>query len=157
MTPAFGFGPGWVGFPTVVDTPNGEAPQTLNPAAHNTLDVQEAGGDAEVPRPKKQGYLSNDQEQVYLLHFARPIGTGPRGQAQHYIGRTKALEQRLTQHRTGTGARLPAAFLREGIPFQLARMFKLVPGQRGFELERSLKNKKHASRLCPICQGEEVE
>ena len=96
-------------------------------------------------------------EVAYLLHFKAPLGSPPRGAAQHYIGRTRNLEQRMKQHASGQGARLPAAFLRAGIPFQLVRVWRPVPGQRGFDLERSLKNRKKASTLCPVCRGEEVD
>lgn len=111
---------------------------------------------------------------VYLLHLDQPIprGVSPAGKplmAQHYIGVADNLEARLEEHRHTTWAPLDepeatqkggtrrghvhgagsvliafANFL--GIPWQLARTW-----DGGRSLERKLKNRKCAPRLCPIC------
>ena len=87
---------------------------------------------------------------VYLLHFTSPIGNpkSRHGQAQHYIGSTDDLDQRLERHRQGrSGSGIVRAFHQAGIEFELARIWE---GDRG--LERKIKNRKEAPRLCPICQ-----
>ena len=88
---------------------------------------------------------------VYLLHFEKSIGNPakPKGQASHYIGWTTNLDKRLEQHRKGWSACIVKAFHAAKIGFVLAQTWE---GDR--HLERSLKNKKHASRFCPVCQGE---
>jgi putative endonuclease len=88
---------------------------------------------------------------VYLLHYAEPIGdlNNPRGQAQHYLGFSDDLEQRLEAHRHGNGAALPAAFAAQGIPFIVARVW--TDGDR--TLERRLKNWHKHSQLCPVCKA----
>lgn len=88
---------------------------------------------------------------VYLLHYDAPIGDpgNPHGYAQHYIGWTDDLETRLDEHAHGAArARLTTAFYQAGISFVLARTWE---GDR--KLERRLKNRKNAPRLCPICRG----
>ena len=87
---------------------------------------------------------------VYLLHFDRPIGAGgPHGFAQHYIGSTSDLPARLEDHRAGRGARLMEVIAGAGVSFVVARTW---PGGR--TLERRLKNRKEAPRLCPICRAD---
>lgn len=89
---------------------------------------------------------------VYLLHFERPIGnpTNPRAQAQHYLGFTGDLEKRLKEHRKGwSGAGLVRAFRQAGIKFRLARTW-----EGDGMLERKLKNRHNAPRLCPICRAQ---
>ena len=82
---------------------------------------------------------------IYLLHFERPIcDTRP---ARHYLGWAKNLDARLTEHRNGTGARLPAAAAERGIGFTVAATW---PGDR--HLERRLKNRKNAPHFCPCCR-----
>lgn len=100
---------------------------------------------------------------VYLLHFAERYkgeeivterdGTErPRKEwpgAQHYIGWTPDLADRLQAHARGDGARLVAVMVGKGIPFELARVWENV----GRKEERRLKNQGGASRLCPLCKG----
>lgn len=78
---------------------------------------------------------------VYLLHFSKPF----KG-AKHYIGFTDNLEQRLSDHRKGKGARILAVAKENGIDFELVRTWE---GDR--KTERRLKNQKNAARFCPIC------
>lgn len=83
---------------------------------------------------------------IYLLHFSRPYkGT------RHYIGQTGAgrLADRLHEHRTGRGSAFLHAVAKAGITFQVVRTW--ARGNRDFE--RSLKNRKNASLLCPRCSG----
>lgn len=105
---------------------------------------------------KKRDSLNNNREVAYLIHFATPLGTSPRGMAQHYIGRTANLTRRIREHAVGVGARLPAAFARAGIGFEVTRVFYPGPNQRPSDVERSLKNQKRAKRLCPICSGANI-
>jgi hypothetical protein len=88
---------------------------------------------------------------VYLLHFLEPIGnpSNPRGQAQHYIGWGAVAADRISKQTAGAGAAIVRAVQAKGIGFVVAATW---PGTRA--LERQLKNRKHASRFCPI--GKEV-
>lgn len=83
---------------------------------------------------------------VYLLHFNRPISD----RALHYLGFAKDLDSRIEAHRNGNGARLTQVARERGIGFDVVRVWK--KGNR--TLERKLKNRKNASKLCPICQKE---
>lgn len=87
---------------------------------------------------------------VYLLHFLEPIGnpTNPHGMAQHYIG-VDLNGRRIEVQTAGAGARIVAAVQAQGIGFVVAATW---PGGR--VLERQLKNRKHASRFCPVCRKE---
>ena len=82
---------------------------------------------------------------VYLLHFAQPIAPG-RHTAQHYLGFTDDLEQRLADHRAGRGARLTEVAKERGIPFYVVGLW---PGGR--DVESALKRQHNGRRLCPIC------
>ncbi len=82
---------------------------------------------------------------VYLLHFSEAYH-----HARHYIGSVEEaahLDVRIEQHRNGRGARLCAVVVAEGVELQLVRTW---PGDR--KVERHLKNKKNAPKLCPICR-----
>lgn len=81
---------------------------------------------------------------VYMLHFDRPIS--PDHTAQHYIGSTDHLNQRLREHREGKGARLTQVANERGIGYQVVRIWR---GGRGYE--RYLKSKKCGPRMCPVC------
>lgn len=85
---------------------------------------------------------------VYLIHFDRKFH-----HAQHYIGfvdheRGHTVESRLEYHRKGQGSKLLRAVAAAGIDFKIADIW--LEGDRNFE--RSLKNKKKASGLCPVCK-----
>ncbi len=88
---------------------------------------------------------------VYLLHFDQAIGNpaNPRGQAQHYLGYADRLDRRAMEHLTGRGAKITQALVARGIGFVIARTW---PGDRTFE--RKLKNRKEATRLCPLCRAQ---
>ena len=85
---------------------------------------------------------------VYLIHFDVPLGDlcNPRGRAQHYIGYTENLEQRLEQHRNGNGSAIMAAVSEAGIGWRVVRTW-----EGGRDLERRLKRRKNSPKLCPIC------
>lgn len=85
---------------------------------------------------------------VYLIHFKTKFR-----HAKHYIGFCEEgnLESRMQRHRSGDGAKLLRAVVKEGIEFDVARTWQ---GDRDFE--RRLKKRKNASRLCPVCVGGEV-
>lgn len=81
---------------------------------------------------------------VYLLHFSEPYK-----HARHYLGYTKRddLTERLIEHEKGAGARLLFVVKSAGITWQLARQW--VGGRA---LERQLKKRGGAARICPICR-----
>jgi len=83
---------------------------------------------------------------VYLLHFDRPISENHT--AQHYLGYTTSLKKRIASHEEGTsGVRLLEVAKERGIGFTVVRTWS--DGTR--KLERQLKDGRHGSRLCPIC------
>ena len=82
--------------------------------------------------------------ELYLIHFDRKSKSG----AQHYIGATKDLKQRLADHRAGRGAKLLRQLNRAGIKYRVVRRWK---NQR-WANEKKLKALGHAS-LCPVCTG----
>jgi hypothetical protein len=84
---------------------------------------------------------------VYLIHFAMRYR-----HAGHYLGWSRCLDQRLSHHRAGHGARLMAAVSAAGIPFEVARVWS--GADRAFE--RWLHNLKCGPRLCPVCAGDQA-
>ena len=73
---------------------------------------------------------------IYLIHFEKYFH-----HCRHYIGYTSKddVEERFVRHKAG-------------IDFQVVRTW-----EGGYELERKLKNRKNAKKLCPICRGELCE
>jgi predicted GIY-YIG superfamily endonuclease len=82
---------------------------------------------------------------VYLIHFDQPYK-----HARHYLGYTTDLGARLDAHKRGEGARLMEVITEAGIGWRVARLWI---GDCDRRLERRLKRRKNAPRLCPICQG----
>lgn len=80
---------------------------------------------------------------VYLIHFSVSYH-----HARHYLGVAVDLPSRLTQHAKGQGARLMQVVTDAGIKWEVVRTWT---GDR--KLERRLKNRKSASRFCPLCAG----
>ncbi len=78
---------------------------------------------------------------IYLLHLHPQYK-----HARHYLGITHNLEERLADHRHGTGARLTQVAIENDCALILARTWK---GERTDE--RRLKNQKNGPRLCPLC------
>jgi predicted GIY-YIG superfamily endonuclease len=85
--------------------------------------------------------LTSNRPTVYLIHFNRPYR-----HARHYLGYSTNLDKRITDHLVGMGARLMEVITNAGIEWKLARTWR---GDR--QLERRLKNRKEAPKLCPIC------
>ena len=84
---------------------------------------------------------------VYLICLDQKLGSDhPNGAAQHYLGMSQDPAKRLISHREGTGARMLAAAVERGIPFDIVRTW---PGGR--EEERRLKRQRNSPRLCPRC------
>jgi putative endonuclease len=82
---------------------------------------------------------------TYLVHLDRPLG-GPVHFAQHYLGTTQNLDRRLETHRAGLGARILAAANERGIAYDVVRTW-----DGGREVERRLKARHAAPRMCPTC------
>ena len=102
--------------------------------------------------------LSPDQEQninrlrpvCYLIHFETPYQSKTGGQtkkAQHYLGWTINLENRVKLHSTGKGARLLAIVNAESIPWAVVRIWN----EGSHSLEKKLKARHNHGSLCPIC------
>ena len=83
----------------------------------------------------------DDAGTVYLLHLDIPYK-----HAKHYTGWAKDLDARLEAHREDRGARLMEVVKAAGITWRLARTW---PGTR--TLERAIKDRHNAPRLCPEC------
>lgn len=80
---------------------------------------------------------------IYLIHFERPFK-----HARHYIGWTEGdVDAREIRHLEGRGSPLLRAVDEASIAFSVVRTWK---GTR--KLERQLKNRKKASKLCPECK-----
>lgn len=82
---------------------------------------------------------------IYVLHFDEKLS-----HAQHYVGCTDNLRPRLQAHATGAGSRLCRELMRRGITWQLGGLFE-TSHRNMRKLERSLKDQKHASRYCQLC------
>lgn len=92
---------------------------------------------------------------VYLLHLSEPMSevpdprTGKERFARHYLGNAKNLDERLQEHASGNGARMLQVARERGITWTLARTWD------GYsDVERNLKARKNAGKLCPICSKE---
>ncbi len=80
---------------------------------------------------------------VYLLHFSRPFS-----HACHYLGWGKGDgAKRIASHLAGRGSSLTRAVVAAGITLTVVRTWQ---ADRNFE--RTLKKKKNAKGLCPICK-----
>lgn len=81
---------------------------------------------------------------VYLIHFHKKLC-----HAQHYIGYTENLPQRLSAHANGHGARIMEVITDLGLDWEVVRTWN----NKDRCFERELKNYKNAKLLCPICSG----
>lgn len=82
---------------------------------------------------------------VYLIHFNEKLK-----HAQHYVGFTKVtLEERIKEHRNGSGARLMSVIKSLGIEWSVVKTWP--DADRTFE--RALKNTNNTKHYCPICNG----
>jgi hypothetical protein len=83
---------------------------------------------------------------VYLIHFDRPLH-----HARHYIGFCfESTAARLARHMAGNGAKILRALNAAGIAYRIVRTWD--EGDK--VLERKLKGRKNAKRLCPVCKGQ---
>jgi predicted GIY-YIG superfamily endonuclease len=82
---------------------------------------------------------------IYVLHFDEPLC-----HAEHYVGCTTELRERLTSHANGRGARICEALRDIGIGWNLSNLFTCNVKQMR-RLERQFKNMKNTSRFCPYC------
>lgn len=85
---------------------------------------------------------------VYLYHFSDKVSD----HAQHYLGSADDLDKRDWLHQHGRGARLLQVAKERGIKFWIVRTWK---GDR--KLERKLKNRHNAAKLCPICRAKKAK
>jgi len=69
----------------------------------------------------------------------------------HYIGWCTNLKARLLLHERGEGSRHVSVMIGKGIHFQLARTWE---GDKN--LERRLKKRGSACRICPMCKVSKV-
>jgi hypothetical protein len=84
---------------------------------------------------------------TYLLHLERPLS--PDHTAQHYCGWTPGpVEERLTEHAAGRGARFTQVAVERGIGWELVRTWT---GETRAD-ERRHKTGAHGARLCPLCR-----
>ncbi len=80
---------------------------------------------------------------IYLIHFERPFK-----HAQHYMGFSQNLPQRLNQHKKGCGSKLMRAVSAAGIRWAVVEKWT---GDRHFE--RKLKNHRNHGGKCWICKA----
>ena len=81
---------------------------------------------------------------VYLVHFARRFNS-----AQHYMGFSTNIPERVKAHRAGRGSPLVAAVTKRGIPWRVVRTWKRKDGF----FEQRLKRSYALKELCPVCSG----
>ncbi len=89
-------------------------------------------------------FWSVDYKNVcYLIHFDKPIGGS---KAQHYIGFTTDLQNRVASHRAATGSGLTGRANKIGVSWRVVRVW------RGADLESEKALKRLGGvNLCPIC------
>ena len=85
---------------------------------------------------------------VYLNHLDIPF----KGK-QHYLGSAQVVERRQAEHRAGKGSLFMAEIVRQGIGWQVARVWDAGEG-KGRVLEGQLRAQKNHRRFCPICQAQ---
>ncbi len=89
---------------------------------------------------------------VYLLHFATPYK-----HARHYLGSSSHLDERLSLHKNGNGARPMEVIGEAGIGWELVRLWESDSREESLALERRLKHRHESPRLCPICRGRPLD
>jgi len=83
---------------------------------------------------------------VYLIHFETKLA-----HAQHYLGFTTDLEQRLKSHSGKNGSKLMNAVNENEIKWSVSRTWT-----KPKSFERELKNCANSPVLCPVCSGEKA-
>jgi predicted GIY-YIG superfamily endonuclease/ribosomal protein S18 acetylase RimI-like enzyme len=82
---------------------------------------------------------------VYILHFDTPLA-----HAQHYVGMTANLRQRLTAHASGHGSVLTNELFDRSLPWTLGGLFQTTP-TNARRVEREMKESKNIGRYCDLC------
>lgn len=85
---------------------------------------------------------------LYLLHFADPYY-----HAEHYLGSSIHLADRLADHANGRGSCLTRALVAAGAEWQLAAVYLPRPHcpHTIRELESRAKRRHNSAAYCPIC------
>jgi hypothetical protein len=101
---------------------------------------------------EEDGYCSEECRREATRVFAALPGADrqprqPRAMAQHYLGWGLEAAERISVQSAGAGAAIVRYVQARGIGFVVSATW---PGTRA--LERQLKNRKHASRFCPVCR-----
>lgn len=84
----------------------------------------------------------------YLLHYVAPYMGRPSHPPQHYLGWSRCIGRRITEHAQGKGAHFTKAVHQAGIAFEVAAIW---PGATRTD-ERALKRRHHHAALCPVCR-----
>lgn len=82
---------------------------------------------------------------VYLIHLEKPVN--PDRPAQHYLGWTTNLSNRIEQHRTNQGAKILKAANQRNIKWEVVATWNCG---RGGEVQ--FKRRRNHKRYCPKCQ-----
>lgn len=85
---------------------------------------------------------------VYILHFDTPLA-----HAQHYVGLTNNLRQRLNAHASGNGSNLTKELFNLDKPWQLAALFQTT-NANARRVEKNIKDTNNAANFCGICNAE---
>ena len=85
-------------------------------------------------------------ELIYLLHFETALH-----HAQHYLGSTTNVCDRLESHAAGNGAKLTEVLFERNEHWRLAALWQLTDNSSRLALERRIKNHHNGTRYCPIC------
>lgn len=83
---------------------------------------------------------------VYLIELATPLGT-EKHRAQYYLGSCRNLNQRMKQHRAGTGAAMLRYCNEHGIGYWVIKFATVHTEQEARQLERKLKARKNHRSL----------
>ncbi|WP_059001155.1 GIY-YIG nuclease family protein [Leptolyngbya sp. NIES-2104] len=84
---------------------------------------------------------------VYLIALVYPLGS-PKHRARFYLGSCKNLNQRMKQHRNGTGSRMLKAANERGIAYSVHKFLICESESQARALEQRLKRfKRHRSLI----------
>lgn len=83
---------------------------------------------------------------VYLLCATQKVA----GRSRHYLGGSQDVAWRVKRHKQGNAASFTKAVLEQGGLLRLARVW-YVPLEQVWPLEKRIKARKNAYRLCPYC------
>lgn len=92
-------------------------------------------------------WTASTEGTVYLFHFERPLGNvaNVRAQARHYVGFAEDFERRMAVQLAGKGAKLVAAAMQQGIPYELHHWPACLA------VEKLIKRTKKTALYCPTC------